>query len=531
MLSTRIIPIEVSPEDRPLLTDLVRRGSIASHKLQKDFVLAEDESLAEEIKAKYNLAAKHIEYLQIDAVGAGKAWLAGEKTLVKQLEELQARLAKQTKPKKRERLEKKILAKKRAMNRPPTFGGRHRLQMLAKGTSNDPVGLLQEYRRARTAPLFFQGEASYKGSRFLDLKDMADGKVMLKYTRSFHIPISFRVKNDRERELFSRLAAMAQERIMPIAVRLSADAIVFSYDDQLLQGRNLQPSKAFYKKVKARALPEDESKALKAAEFRRLQANLLIREKKIPNRYAAIDLNPNGVGFVVADKLPNGGMNVIDKSFFDLDALLKKKISFAKRKYENSILFKQIFLLLAHYRCAHLICEDLELKNKDLGNKTANRKTNNHWLRGKAKEQIQKRVVQNGMLLIEVNPAYSSFIGNILHEEYDPIAAAMELARRGMKKYETGGFCPDFSCEAVINGLGSFHLFARMDERMREKMYDEVRACESWMGLWGLFSMRKWSVRRRREEFLFLDQPLSGRRSLMRALRPASGRDISVLVG
>jgi len=515
MLSTRVIPIEVSPEDRPLLAGLVRRGSIASHKLQKDFALAEDESLAEEIKTKYNLSAKHIEYLQIDAVGAGKRWLAGEKMLVKQLEELQARLAKQTKP------------KKRAMNRPPTFGGRHRLQMLAKGTSKDPTKLLQEYRNARTAPLFFQGEASYKGSRFLDLSAMADGKVILKYTRSFHIPISFRVKNGREKNLFVQLAAMAQERIMPIAVRLSADAIVFTYDDQLLRGRNLQPSKAFYKEIKARALPEDESKALKAAEFRRLQANLLAREKKIPNRYAAVDLNPNGVGLVVADKLPDGDMNVIDKGFLDFGALLKKKISFAKRKYETSILFKKLFLLLAHYRCAHLICEDLELKNKDLGSRVANRKTNNHWLRGKAKEQIQKRVVENGMILIEVNPAYSSFIGNILHEEYDPIAAALELCRRGMNKYETGGFCPDFSCEAVINGLRS----SWSNRRDCEKMYDEVRACESWMGLWGSFSMRKWSVRRKREEFLFLDQPLSGRRSLMRVLRPALERNISVLVG
>ena len=46
------------------------------------------------------------------------------------------------------------------------------------------------------------------------------------------------------------------------------------------------------------------------------------------------------------------------------------------------------------------------------------------------------------MNLIEVNPVYTSFIGNIQHEEFDPIAASIEIGRRGSLKYKKGGFYP-----------------------------------------------------------------------------------------
>ena len=158
MLSTSFIPIVVSNEDKPLLADLIRRASYASHKLQKDFSLAMDKDLGEEIKHKYKLAAKHVEYLQADAVATGDAYLAREKMLVEQLVELQAKLAKAKKKDKQDDLKKKIIAKKRSMGGAVVFGGRHRLEVLSMGTSEGPKKLKCEYQRARSAPLFFQGE-------------------------------------------------------------------------------------------------------------------------------------------------------------------------------------------------------------------------------------------------------------------------------------------------------------------------------------------------------------------------------------
>lgn len=51
---------------------------------------------------------------------------------------------------------------------------------------------------------------------------------------------------------------------------------------------------------------------------------------------------------------------------------------------------------------------------------------------------------------VEVNPAYSSFVGNILYGNEntpDMIASSIEIARRGFKKFEKGWFYPEFNIE------------------------------------------------------------------------------------
>ena len=52
--------------------------------------------------------------------------------------------------------------------------------------------------------------------------------------------------------------------------------------------------------------------------------------------------------------------------------------------------------------------------------------------------------------LIEVNPAYSSFIGNILYGSNstpDMIASSIEIGRRGYKKFQKGWFYLEFNVD------------------------------------------------------------------------------------
>ena len=49
----------------------------------------------------------------------------------------------------------------------------------------------------------------------------------------------------------------------------------------------------------------------------------------------------------------------------------------------------------------------------------------------------------NKIDFIEVNPVYSSFIGNLCNEAPDPIAASLEIARRAYFKYIKGKFYPE----------------------------------------------------------------------------------------
>lgn len=60
---------------------------------------------------------------------------------------------------------------------------------------------------------------------------------------------------------------------------------------------------------------------------------------------------------------------------------------------------------------------------------------------------LKKRCNINQIKLFEVNPAYSSFIGNLTHYYPDPISAACEIARRGYECIilKTKQFYPKFN--------------------------------------------------------------------------------------
>jgi len=81
------------------------------------------------------------------------------------------------------------------------------------------------------------------------------------------------------------------------------------------------------------------------------------------------------------------------------------------------------------------VVEDLEFKSKDKKSKEFNRQTKNIWHRTLTTNMINKNCNELGIIKVEVNPVYSSFIGNLIHNEYDCIASALELCRRGAVKY------------------------------------------------------------------------------------------------
>ena len=43
-----------------------------------------------------------------------------------------------------------------------------------------------------------------------------------------------------------------------------------------------------------------------------------------------------------------------------------------------------------------------------------------------------------GLNLVEVNPVYTSFIGNMIYDDQDPIASSLEIGRRGIVKFLKG---------------------------------------------------------------------------------------------
>jgi hypothetical protein len=74
---------------------------------------------------------------------------------------------------------------------------------------------------------------------------------------------------------------------------------------------------------------------------------------------------------------------------------------------------------------------------------------NNVWNRDLLVGCITRRCNETGIELVEVNPCYSSFIGNIQHPYADACNASIEIGRRGLCKYENGGFYPNITKEDI----------------------------------------------------------------------------------
>jgi len=96
------------------------------------------------------------------------------------------------------------------------------------------------------------------------------------------------------------------------------------------------------------------------------------------------------------------------------------------------------------YNCKFVFIEDLHFK--DISKiKIFNRLVRNLWKKSLFISNLTKRLNIEGIKLYSVNPAYSSFIGNLQHDYTDPVNASIEIARRGYEyrvKKNKKGFYP-----------------------------------------------------------------------------------------
>jgi IS605 OrfB family transposase len=147
--------------------------------------------------------------------------------------------------------------------------------------------------------------------------------------------------------------------------------------------------------------------------------------KPIKKRICAIDLNPNYIAVVVRH-----GKSILHKEIIGLYQLNKATTN--KKRYEDYQIVKRLIETAKHYKCEYFAYEELNIKSNDKGRgKQFNKFCNNDWRRKRITKGISKWCNIIGIKVQEVLPQYSSFIGQIRNEEdYDSIAAAIELSRR-----------------------------------------------------------------------------------------------------
>ena len=282
-----------------------------------------------------------------------------------------------------------------------------------------------EYSLKKLLPLNIQGEACKKGNRLFNF-DLINSKLTLKLSKKNHQEIEFYKPSKNQFRELSKIQELVENKQLTLTVSLNNEYIWLTFDESLLE-------------------IQEKFKDLKN------------------NRVLGLDLNPNYVGLSVLEFNKKDEFKIIHKQVFDLSALniTSKKSSSDrtskyltnKRKFELIQTCYEINKLMNYWKCSKLCIEDLNIKSSDKKQgRTFNRLCNNVWNRNLVINKLKMLSSIFGYELVEVNPVYSSFIGNLLYGSEncpDMIASSIEIARRGFKKYSKGWFYPIFNVDSL----------------------------------------------------------------------------------
>ena len=322
------------------------------------------------------------------------------------------------------------------------FGGKWNLKQYLKGLITK-----EKFRQNRLMPLCSGGEYQFKGNRLIDF-DLSNNRVVYKPTRGVRKEIRFcPVKKKLANEL-AKVQELASQKKMPVTVKFTDKHLFLIYDESLIYH-------GAYKGLKS-------------------------------NRVLGIDMNPNYIGVSVIEFDTNDEFRVLHKEVYDLTALTKssgkasndKKSKYYtnKLKHETLAIAHKINKLVDYWKCSKLAIEDLSIKPSDKQKgKTFNHLCNNRWERSLFVNKLKMLAGIHRYELVEVNPAYSSIVGNFAYGSPttpDMIASAIEIARRAYKKFEKGWFYPKYHVETpneqwkqTLDGVKSWKtLFPKIKE-------------------------------------------------------------------
>lgn len=250
----------------------------------------------------------------------------------------------------------------------------------------------------------------HKGNRLFDF-NFLENAIIFKLSKSDHRILKYKVPHKKIRNNLTRLQELVDSKQITITVSLTKSNVYLTFDESKIVDCN----------------------------FKNLKKN----------RVLGIDMNPNYVGISILEFDEKDEFKILDKKVFDLSKLTKKSgksLKDKKSKYLTNKLHHEtiqithdIVNLVNYWKCEKVAIEDLRIKNSDKGHgKYFNRLCNNVWNRNLFVNKLKSLSLLCKFSLVEVNPCYSSFIGNIMYGNLntpDMIAASIEVARRGYKKF------------------------------------------------------------------------------------------------
>lgn len=288
------------------------------------------------------------------------------------------------------------------------FGGKELFKKLSQKEISK-----EEYKKKRLLPIYSVGNSYKKGNQKFKL-DFDDRKITFNYLRKeiYTINIDWNYKKDYLYEL-QTISDLAKQKKIALTFQLDFQYVYITFDETKIYTPKNYMGKG--------------------------------------NRILGIDMNPNYIGYNISEFCGNE-QKIIDTGIYDIKGLTKffyKKSKIHqqsnKRKYELTIIAKDIVKKAYQNNCSKITIEELNIKNGNRGKgKCINRLCNNEWGYNVFIQSLKKQCYLHNIELVEVNPAYSSFIGNLVYSKYpDMVAASCEIARRGYFKYIKGKFYPD----------------------------------------------------------------------------------------
>ena len=297
------------------------------------------------------------------------------------------------------------------------FGGRNNLRQYMRGLIDKAT-----FKYRRMFPIGIQGERQRKGNRLFTF-DLDNQRLTYKPSKDRHVEIRFLPMRKKIADELAKVQELAEQNKITISVKLSDKHALLTYDEGLITGTR-------YKKLQSR-------------------------------RVLGIDMNPNYIGVSIIEFGKNNDFKVLHKQVFDLSKLTissgkasadkSSKYITNKLRHETIAIAHEISKLVNVWKCKAVAIEDLSIKPADRKKgKKLNRLCNNKWERRLFVDKLKMLANLHKYELVEVNPAYSSIIGNIVYGNEntpDMVAASIEIARRAYRKFEKGWLYPKFKIQ------------------------------------------------------------------------------------
>ena len=293
----------------------------------------------------------------------------------------------------------------------------------------------EEFKISKSRGFTSEGQANQKGNRHFKF-DIFNNRIIYKRNKKEHISLELPNLKKKLKEELLKIQFLMEEKKIPVTIKLKNGFIFITFDESIIHN-------------------ELKLKDLKS------------------NRVMGIDLNPNYIGFSVLEFKEDDSFSVLKKGVFDV-TLLNKDFKKNKKRHELRELNHKLIRICKHYKVSKICVENLIIKSSDKGQgKTFNRLCNNQWNREVTISNLKVLTSTYGIELIEVNPIYSSFVGNIEYGDKktpDMVASSIEITRRGYKKFSKGWFYPLLDTEKIKNKFNQW----------KEEIYSDVK---SWKNL------------------------------------------------